>query len=75
MKYPQPPFKKYIKTDLGAILEVDKHRIEPSEGNGKKYGWEIIYSGWMIDDTNKTKTSVSLSDLIIATADTKEELL
>lgn len=73
MKYPKPPFKKYVKTSQGIIFTTDKHRIEPS--NERKNVWEIIYCGWILDDKGRTKTSVSLYDLIVATADTKEELL
>ena len=72
MKYPKPPFKKYVKTSQGIIFETDKHRIEPSDE--KKRAWEILYSGWILDEEGRTKTSISMYDLILATADTIKEL-
>ena len=75
--YPQPPFKKFVKTKSGFILEPNyrKADITPAcfNRNGTplfRFGWEISWEGKFADNGGY----VSLCDLIVATADTKEEL-
>lgn len=75
--YPQPPFKKFIKTEKGDILEPDykSAQIEPAVYNRNGYplfrfGWSITYSKRFLDNSG----FVTFNCKIIATADTKEEL-
>ena len=75
--YPQPPFKKFVKTESGEILEPNYNtaNIEPAVYNRNGYplfrfGWEIRYTRYFIDGSG----SITFGEKIIATADTKEEL-
>lgn len=81
-KYPQPPFKKFVKTEGGKILETEKHRlsIQPAVYNKNGYplvrfGWEIGYGGTIFDKDGKAVGLIDFVDKIAATADTKEDLL
>ena len=76
-KYPQPPFKKYVLTENGDVLEPDYKyaNIEPAVYNKKGYplfrfGWTIMYSKHFVDGSG----IITFNCKIIATADTKEEL-
>lgn len=76
--YPQPPFKKFVKTEVGDILQPDYKSIwiEPAVYNKKGYplfrfGWLIMYDKHFEDGSG----IITLSCKIVATADTKEELL
>jgi len=49
-KYPQPPFKKYVKTSNGTILLVGEKRYYPAVYNKRgtplvRFGWEICWGG------------------------------
>lgn len=80
-KYPQPPFKKFVKTENGYIIEVGWRNPEPAEykKNGEpkpSAGWEICWDGVLHDAvTNKPIGFTRMCDVIVATADTREELL
>lgn len=77
-KYPQPPFKKYVLTENGDVLEPNYHtaNIEPavySKKTGRplfQFGWTIMYSKRFVDGSG----FITFNCKIIATADTKEEL-
>lgn len=69
MKYPQPPFKKFVKTLNGEVLEVgNKPSFLTTDGK-----WEIEHEEYTHD--RKTLYINYRYDLIVATADTKGELL
>lgn len=78
-KYPQPPFKRFVKCKCGKILEPDykSANIEPavfSRKTGKplfQFGWTIEYTGYFKDGSG----TVTIIDKIVKTADTMEELL
>lgn len=78
-KYPQPPFKRFVKTENGDILEPSyrSDNIEPavfSKKTGRplfQFGWAITYSKPFVDGSGW----ITFNCKIIATADTKEELL
>ena len=77
-KYPQPPFKRYVKCQHGKILEPDYKtaNIQPATYNSKtnypmfQFGWTITYTGWFKDGSG----CITFEDKIVATADTLEEL-
>ena len=71
--YPKPPFKKYVKTETGVILESDGKYIVPHSfsKNGcpiVRWGYDITYSRHGRD------MIITFGERIVATADTKEEL-
>ena len=69
-KYPQPPFKKYIKCQYGKILESNhKTTIEPAVYNKK--GMPLFQFGWVI---TYNINGIKYTDRIITTADSLEEL-
>ena len=82
VKRPQPPFKRFVKTKRGVILEPNYHtaKIEPATFSKKtglplfQYGWEIVYRGHMVNKQGDCLGEVEVCDLIVATADTREEL-
>ena len=81
IKRPQPPFKAYVKTRSGRILKPNYKTalIEPAvfSKNGKplfQFGWEITYDCKMFDKTGDYVGVITYSELIVETADTKEEL-
>lgn len=78
-KYPQPPFKKYVKTSNGTILLVGEKRYYPAVYNKRgtplvRFGWEICWGGQVADKEGNIIAFVDFCDVIVATADTKEEL-
>ena len=79
--YPQPPFKKFVKTKSGYLVEVKPHsNVEPAVYNKNGYpltrfGWEISWGATMVDKDGKVTGFIDLVDVIVETADTKEELL
>lgn len=69
--YPQPPFKKFVKTDSGLILEVgNKNSYLDKNGN-----WEIEHKNYEMLDDKKTLCISMCCSTIVATADSKEELI
>ena len=80
MKYPQPPFKNFVKTESGYIIPLSWRHVEPVKlkRNGAanpKYGWEISWDATICNAEGKPCGFASMCDVIVATADTKEELL
>ena len=79
--YPQPPFKKFVKTKSGYIVEVKPYsRIEPAvySKNGyplTRFGYEISWGATMVDKDGKVTGFIDLVDVIVADSDTKEEML
>ena len=74
--YPQPPFKKYVKTESGEILKTENHSIEPAVFS--KYMRPLVRFGWVITFSRRFKDGsgwLTLCEKIIQTADTKAELL
>ena len=76
-KYPQPPFKRFVKCEHGKILEpnYETANIEPATYNKNghplfRFGWTITYTGYFSDGSG----TITFIDKIVATADTKEEL-
>ena len=78
--YPQPPFKKYVKTESGVIIEScykdGSSRFYVPHSYSKngfpllRYGFDISYTRYFKDGTG----SITFSERVVATADTKEEL-
>lgn len=78
--YPQPPFKKYVKTESGAIIEScykdGSYRFYVPHSYNKngcpllRYGFDISYTRYFKDGTG----SITFSERVVATADTVEEL-
>lgn len=78
--YPQPPFKKYVKTESGVIIEScfkdGSSRYCVSHSYSKngcpllRYGFDISYTRYFKDGTG----SITFSERVVATADTIEEL-
>ena len=69
-KYPKPPFKKWIATENGLLVEKGNNPIEFDE---EEQGYVItapvkLYRG------DKFVKIVECSDLIVASADVREEL-
>ena len=79
-KYPQPPFKKYVKTESGKIIPScykdgsNRYYVPHSDNkNGcplVRFGFDISYSVYFKDGSG----SITFSERVVATADTKEEL-
>lgn len=77
-KYPQPPFKRFVKLSAGKILELDWRTPEPAvySKRGKplpRFGWQVSYDGYIYEEGSLTGI-ITFCDVIVATADTKEEL-
>ena len=78
--YPQPPFKKYVKTESGALIESrykdGSSRFCVPQAYGKngcpllRYGFDISYTKYFEDGTG----SITSSERVVATADAVEEL-
>ena len=78
--YPQPPFKKYVKTESGTIIEScykdgSSRYCVPHSYNKNgcpllRYGFDINYTIYFKDGTG----SMTFSERVVATADTIEEL-
>lgn len=78
--YPQPPFKKYVKTESGVIIEScfkdgsSRYCVPHSYNkNGRpllRYGFDISYNKYFKDGTG----SITFRERVVATADTIEEL-
>lgn len=78
--YPQPPFKKYVKTESGVIIEScfkdgSSRYCVPHSYNKNgcpllRYGFDIGYNTYFKDDTG----SITFRERVVATADTIEEL-
>lgn len=76
-KYPQPPFKRFVKCQYGKILEPNYKtaNIEPAVYNKKtglpmfQFGWTITYWAPFKDGSG----GITFVDKIVKTADTKEE--
>lgn len=79
-KYPQPPFKKYVKTESGKIIPscfsdgTSRYCVPHSYNkNGCplfRYGFDISYTAYFKDGSG----TITFSERVVATADTKEEL-
>ncbi len=79
-KYPQPPFKKYVKTETGKILpyhykDGSTRYCVPHSYNKNgcplvRFGFDISYSVYFKDGSG----SITFSERVVATADTIEEL-
>ena len=66
--YPQPPFKKFVRIVDGQVLEVGNNAsFLNNEGR-----WELEHKEYI--KKNKTLYVNNRCDLIVATADSKEEL-
>lgn len=78
--YPQPLFKKYVKTESGKIIPYyykdgsTRYCVPHSYSkNGcplLRYGFDINYTKYFKDGTG----SITFSERVVATADTIEEL-
>lgn len=78
--YPQPPFKKFVKTETGKILPScysngSTRHYEPHSYNKNgcplvRFGFDIQYVVYFKDGTG----SITFMERVVATADTREEL-
>lgn len=78
--YPQPPFKKYVKTESGVIIEscykdgsnrcCAPHSYSKNGCPLLRHGFDINYTRYFKDGTG----SITFSERVVATADTVEEL-
>lgn len=78
--YPQPPFKKYVKTETGKILSYHykdgstrycvPHSYNKNGYPLVRFGFDISYSVYFKDGSG----SITFSERVVATADTQEEL-
>ena len=79
-KYPQPPFKKYVKNESGAIIESRykdgssrwyvPHSYSKNGCPLVRFGFDISYTRYFKDGTG----SITFSERVVATANTVEEL-
>lgn len=74
-KYPQPPFKKFVKTENGKIIPSSSRYIVPHSYN--KNGCPLVRFGFDIQCVVYFKDgsgSITFSERIVATANTIEGL-
>lgn len=75
-KYIQPPFKRFVKLESGKILELKWRTPEPSDFDkkGNPISWEVIYDDVFCGVDGKPIGIATYCDVIVATADTEDEL-